>query len=199
MCIHYKRGKCRYGASGQECKFKHPKLCQKLIKFGDKGPNGCQKGSQCELLHPLMCYNSLNKKACYNNFCKYRHVRGTWHKDPGSVQLAQRPDGRQPYFDQTQNRPVPLNAQQPNTETGHGIQQCDFLEIMRALQQNMMVINQRLDGMSKPSPPIQSNMQNPPPLTQNAWTEKKNWLPQNQNQLVNPTFTMPQVASHQYC
>jgi hypothetical protein len=190
--------KCRYGATGQECKFRHPKQCQKLIKFGDKGPNGCHNGSQCELLHPLMCYNSLNKKACYNSFCKYRHVRGTWHKEPGSVQIAQRPvhddANKHVTFEQPQNKPVSLNREP-------GIQQCDFLEIMRALQQNMMVINQRLDGMAKNQPSqsqmMQSSMQNPQPVTQNVWTEKKNWFPQSQ--LVNQMIPMPQMASQQYC
>ena len=97
-----------------------------------------------------------------------------------------------------QNRPVSHThtASQPHYAEP-AIQQNDFLEIMRALQQNMIVINQRLDGMSKPSLQVQSNMQTPQPVTQNVWSEKKNLHPQSQ--VVNQMIPLSQVASHQYC
>ena len=41
VCTHYIHGRCRYGFSGQKkdesgntCKFAHPKICDKLYKYG---------------------------------------------------------------------------------------------------------------------------------------------------------------------
>ena len=80
ICNHYKRGNCKHGRKGDKCQFSHPKPCSKLMKHGNKGPRGCNKGKQCSSFHPIMCRNSLNKGQCYDNECTSVHVKGTSRK-----------------------------------------------------------------------------------------------------------------------
>lgn len=77
VCHFYKRGNCRHGFSGNGCRFSHPKPCQKLIRFGLSGKQGCKLGQKCPKYHPRLCQNSLTKHECFDSDCKYMHVRGT--------------------------------------------------------------------------------------------------------------------------
>ena len=84
-CVHYIKGTCRHGMSGNssgKCKFHHPKMCGKLLKHGTHSPYGCNKGKQCDLFHPRMCSSSLIKGECYNHGCNYKHVKGTKRLQP---------------------------------------------------------------------------------------------------------------------
>ena len=78
VCIHYKRGKCRYGLVGKECKYRHPKQCKKYMAFGDKdAKHGCIKGAHCPFFHPRLCRNSTKNKECFHPECKFVHLKGT--------------------------------------------------------------------------------------------------------------------------
>ena len=77
VCSWYKKGSCRYGASGKGCPFNHPPMCKTLLRHGNRGANGCKKGSKCEHFHPKMCQQSMQTHQCTTPDCKLRHVTGT--------------------------------------------------------------------------------------------------------------------------
>ena len=77
ICYFYKKGTCRYGRSGRQCRNEHPPVCDKLNKYGNKGANGCTLGKNCPSFHPKMCPLSLSKGECLKPDCTLRHIRGT--------------------------------------------------------------------------------------------------------------------------
>ena len=81
-CIHYKTNRCKHGISGKNCDYRHPKPCKKCMTFGDKARNGCSKGRTCEFLHPKVCRTSINKHECFNDNCKFMHIKGTKRQKP---------------------------------------------------------------------------------------------------------------------
>ena len=38
ICNHNRKGSCRHGRMGIDCKYEHPKPCKNLMKHGNKGP-----------------------------------------------------------------------------------------------------------------------------------------------------------------
>ena len=77
ICSFYRRGACNHGISGKGCSRAHPKMCQKLMTFGDKGSRGCRKGSNCDKFHPKMCPSSILHRECLTDSCTLYHVKGT--------------------------------------------------------------------------------------------------------------------------
>ena len=85
VCIHHRKGRCKFGLSGKmkvdgewkKCPFAHPRVCEKLLCNGNRGKLGCK--GDCRKLHPKMCYSSLNTRKCpYDKQCRNGyHVRGT--------------------------------------------------------------------------------------------------------------------------
>ena len=80
VCKHYKKGRCKHGLKGRNCNFSHPKACPKLMKFGNKGPNGCKQGVSCPNFHPRMCASSLRYGECFVDSCTFTHIKGTKRK-----------------------------------------------------------------------------------------------------------------------
>ena len=77
ICRFYLKGFCKHGRKGAECLFKHPPYCQRLLSFGTHPTRGCNKGNDCEHIHPKMCFRSLSKRACFNDKCTFFHIKGT--------------------------------------------------------------------------------------------------------------------------
>ena len=88
ICHHFKKARCHHGMSGKQsyngipkCPFRHPMICQKLLRHGDRGRGGCRgKEAGCNEFHQVkMCYSSMNTKKCSNSKdCKNGyHVKGT--------------------------------------------------------------------------------------------------------------------------
>ena len=85
VCIHHKKGRCKFGLSGKKridgewkkCPFAHPRVCEKLLTNGDRGKFGCR--GNCGKFHPKMCYSSMNSKRCpHGKECRNGyHVRNT--------------------------------------------------------------------------------------------------------------------------
>ena len=183
VCIHYKNGKCRHGMTGQGCDYKHPKQCKKLINHGIKSHLGCNitnKGNKCKLFHPKMCYNSLYKNACYNSQCKFRHVRGTWKKEPGDVQILTRTDtgfGNSNQMARPPHVPRVENQQRPS----------DFLEMLRLLQVDMQQMNNQMQNLMHLQN-RQSALPNtiPSPL-QPQQQQPNSWVNQAYHAQINPT------------
>ena len=88
VCNFYKKGKCKHGIKGKNCRFKHPKMCTKLLKHGNKSPKGCSAGTKCTMFHPRMCSSSIRKGECFNLDCTFTHVKGT-NRNPSNNQVNQ--------------------------------------------------------------------------------------------------------------
>ena len=88
ICQKLRRGVCPHGISGlnkidnQICQFRHLKRCQPFCKYGRDAEEGCDKGRDCNLLHPILCKYSLEFKLCTNRRCRYTHLTGTRRYKP---------------------------------------------------------------------------------------------------------------------
>ena len=127
ICPFYKKGICRYGASGRGCSGNHPKPCKKLIQHGIKAPNGCSLGrANCDKFHPKMCHDSLTKGQCYNTDCKSKHVTGTKREQPEEKVVGkerQKKDSRDT---------IPKKLKNGTSDTG------DFLGVLHCLKVEML-------------------------------------------------------------
>ena len=74
---NFKKGSCKHGLKGKNCKYTHPKMCTKFTQHGTRKPRGCTLGKKCNYFHPQMCIESLRTSECYDNHCKFRHIKGT--------------------------------------------------------------------------------------------------------------------------
>ncbi len=139
ICPFYRKGTCRYGASGKNCPHDHPRPCKKLIQHGNKAPNGCTLGrDRCENFHPKMCPTSLNKGECFNSECKLRHVNGTKRTKDLNV------DNKNP--NQTKG-----NSLVQGNKEGTSSQPEDFLGALRLLKEEMMAEMDKKLEMLKPA------------------------------------------------
>lgn len=77
LCYFFEKGRCKHGIKGNDCNYTHPQFCKKLMQHGTRQPNGCNKGKSCQYFHPAMCIESLRKSQCFNEHCKFYHVKGT--------------------------------------------------------------------------------------------------------------------------
>jgi hypothetical protein len=76
ICKHYLQKKCKHGRRGESCKFGHPKLCFRYLKFGRSAGSGCQKGSSCNYHHPRLCWEYSKRGECSRAECKFYHSKG---------------------------------------------------------------------------------------------------------------------------
>ena len=64
-----------------KCPFRHPMICQRLLRNGDRGRGGCRgKEAGCNEFHQVkMCFSSMNAKKCINtkDCSNGYHVKGT--------------------------------------------------------------------------------------------------------------------------
>ena len=77
ICHFLTKGKCRYGASGEnqlgKCKRYHPEQCR-LFNLNGTMEKGCKKGDNCENWHPTyFCHLSINSKKCSRVDCYFKH------------------------------------------------------------------------------------------------------------------------------
>ena len=77
ICSFYRKGICKHGSAGKECKFRHPKVCKKLVNHGNRGELGCKVGGKCTMFHPFVCRNSQRYMECLNEHCRFLHIKGT--------------------------------------------------------------------------------------------------------------------------
>ena len=167
VCIHHKRGRCNFGMSGrlmvdgqwQECPYSHPRICDKLLRDGDRGKAGCKGG--CNKLHPKMCYSSMNTKTCPNEACRNGyHVRGTKRGDRFDLPKTGQPKGSCPSVDSMANFP-PLGASAaarraplaPATPSTPAPAPASFLEVQTIVRQEMMSFLRELKASVAPPPP----------------------------------------------
>ena len=74
VCKFYGNGKCKFSS---ECRYRHPKICQKFRHHGDTtlDKRGCD--GKCGEFHPNVCRSSLRSKTCTYRECRFYHIRGT--------------------------------------------------------------------------------------------------------------------------
>ena len=154
-CRFFKKGTCRHGAKGEECKFTHPELCKKFTQHGTRQPRGCNKGSHCKYLHPQMCMNSLRKGICLSQSCRYRHIKGTTrHKADGEANALRHttpankpePESESTTPAETENTTSahPQNAQKQAVNTDH------FLDVIRQMKAEILAeMDKKIDMVSQ--------------------------------------------------
>ena len=90
ICSFYKKGRCRHSISGKkiyngsQCKYLHPRKCERFCKFGSNRYNGCD-GSTCKLFHPILCKYSVEYGECPLENCTFNHLMGTKRKSDYST------------------------------------------------------------------------------------------------------------------
>ena len=87
VCSHFRKARCFFGMSGKvphdgvpSCPYKHPTVCHRLLRHGDRGRGGCRgKEDGCKESHPRMCFTSINTRVCPNGkTCNNGyHIKGT--------------------------------------------------------------------------------------------------------------------------
>ena len=75
ICRFYRRGQCKYGKRGRDCKFQHPEACTKYIKYGAGSLQGCTLGKKCGKFHPQICFASGKGRECNRENCRYLHLK----------------------------------------------------------------------------------------------------------------------------
>ena len=182
ICHFYRKGNCKHGKSGENCKFSHPSYCKPLLMFGDNHPKGCNKGQSCQFLHPKMCYNSMIKHQCYNLNCKYFHVKHTKRVPPKRVNKLQNARRERNWQNSLSTAKQDYSAATSNTDTHHinAPRNQDssehFLGLFQQMKSDLLqTINQKFAMMSNVS------MGQPNPhYTQSQIPLQEQYHPQNQ-------------------
>ena len=76
-CRYFRKGSCKHGMKGRECRYTHPKVCSKFTQHGTRKDRGCNLGKRCKYFHPQMCLESLRKGQCFSTKCPFNHIKGT--------------------------------------------------------------------------------------------------------------------------
>ena len=79
VCRFYLQKSCKHGLKGTNCNYLHPKLCYKFIRNGAKN-GGCKK-EDCKFHHPKLCKLSLQERRCNRVKCRFFHLNGTKFED----------------------------------------------------------------------------------------------------------------------
>ena len=80
ICRDYRKQACKHGRRGLGCSYSHPRACPKLMEHGLDKKLGCSRGRNCRDFHPTICRNSIRNRACFNESCKFPHIKGTTRK-----------------------------------------------------------------------------------------------------------------------
>ena len=161
ICIHYKRGKCRHGLAGTDCKYRHPKQCRKYMAHGDKDKKrGCTLGNKCENFHPRLCKNSIERRECLVPDCRFIHLKGT--RRTATVQQSQDQGVKILPFTPTTQAPQPVtpnytfadaakmnlpspqaDAQQINSVS------TEFTTLLKSIQDKLLFIEKQQHGQTE--------------------------------------------------
>jgi len=175
-CRFYKKGSCKYGIKGDECKYNHPELCKKYTQHGTRQPRGCNMGSKCKFFHPIMCIDSLRKGQCLSQNCRFRHIKGTTrHAIDGQAKVTQE-----------KKDTVPHSTPQPEgTESSNHTTSGNFLDALRLLKAELL---EEMDKRIK-TVVAQTIVQQP---TNNYAPQQQMYIKQPQQE-ANPQPIIPQL------
>ena len=83
ICGAYKKRECPHGLTGKRlidgkaCPYRHPPRCFRWCQNGEDKKRGCLRGDECKYFHPKLCQNSVARRMCQKEDCKYIHLKGT--------------------------------------------------------------------------------------------------------------------------
>lgn len=151
ICHHFKKARCHHGMSGKQsyngiakCPFRHPMICQKLLRNGDRGRGGCRgKEAGCNEFHQVkMCYSSMNSKKCSNgkDCSNGYHVKGTVMTKANPVMKEKEDYPALPTNASGPKVPQPTKGQEKQlvTEASNDSNLSSFLGQLLLQQQEMM-------------------------------------------------------------
>ena len=147
ICFFYRKGICKHGPAGKECKFRHPKVCKKLANHGNKGELGCKLGRKCTMFHPMVCRNSQRRNECLLESCRFLHIKGTRRtaKEPPASTSSPRQGTTAP------PPGLPPNTGSQNNNNEHflgavnGMRQ-DMTSLLRTMEAHTMLLSTLLKG-----------------------------------------------------
>ena len=132
VCRYFRRGTCKHGLRGNDCRFTHRQVCKKFTQHGSRQPNGCNLGKKCQRFHPLMCLDSLRKSECFNEKCTYNHIKGTRRQPPLIRNNQQKQDAT---LDDKQSPEENLNTE---PAVARDNQPDNFLEMIRLMKAELI-------------------------------------------------------------
>ena len=150
ICHHFKKARCHHGMSGKQsyngtpkCPFRHPMICQRLLRNGDRGRGGCRgKEAGCSEFHQVkMCFSSMNAKKCSNtkDCSNGYHVKGTVVTKERPAKPVKEDNQATPANHIVPKCPQPKGQEkQPETEASNNGNLSSFLGQMILQQQEMM-------------------------------------------------------------
>ena len=154
ICPVYKWGKCpKY----EECKFRHPPRCRSWLEKGK-----CSYNRKCKYHHPPLCHNSVRERQCFNQECKFFHLKQTRRfkmeeEQPKSSLNLGNFETQFPRLSQKnedQQATVHLNNQFNNNRSNHNITQ-PYASAVDRTQQNLNSQSNPLVPTSNSQVPIQ--------------------------------------------
>lgn len=178
MCSFFKRGTCKYGASGRSggtCRFIHRQVCTAYRLHGETR-KGCKKKDKCKYWHPPLCYNSVNYRECLNDKCRFWHLKGTSRpRDDQETQEMQQQPGMLPASTTT----APLNNS-------------DFLSQMR------VQMNSEITLMRQQQQQLMQQMNHQFQKMLNTFQQVQQPQAYMQARIQHPSQNYAQTAPHQY-
>ena len=127
ICRYFRRGTCKHGLRGNDCRYSHPQMCKKFMQHGTRQPNGCKLGKKCKQFHPLMCIDSLKKSECFNEQCTFNHIKGT-RRQPKLIKNNQHSNSSPAASPNPPLRPAEEKPPENDNQADH------FLEVVRLLK-----------------------------------------------------------------
>lgn len=183
-CRYFRRGTCKHGIRGDDCRFSHPQMCRKFLQHGTRQPNGCKLGKKCKQFHPLMCMDSLKKSECLNDQCTYHHIKGT-RRQPKVAKNNQNPQTPSTVpKEPTEAEKLP----ESNNQTGN------FLEALRLLKAEILAtMNNQISTLASQIQQVQTQWtpRQPQTLFHQTHTIQPNHYPIN---LFNPAIVPRQLT-----
>ena len=164
ICPFLTRGKCRYGAKGEndigKCNQYHPNQCKEYNLNGTT-ENGCKKGNECSNWHATyICRLSVNSNICTRINCIFKHHKNcsiTNNDNHNNIFLARNQEHRMPSQPQGPRFPMFNNRQPPQHQHQyqHQRQQRQQQQMrygMPGIQQRQPVYQQQYNSQSPQIP-----------------------------------------------
>ena len=141
----------------------HLIIQSKLMKFGNKGPNGCKQGVNCPNFHPRMCASSLRHGECFVDSCTFTHIKGTKRIASHSVEEGRKISHQPPKIKNFQNK------------------ENDFLTILEKFKTDILQeMDIRIARMAPPTSTMTNQNQNNQPYQYNppypCQTPQQEWI-----------------------
>ena len=209
ICQRYIRGNCPHGilgqtlVNGEKCFFNHPKRCMKFCRNGPYSRYGCNKGRDCEYMHPILCKFSLKYRKCTNLRCKFTHLKFTQRYEyedaefpPADYNNTQEnvnaPQRSHPQENLSTPRRPQYNHPQPNQspEQNHFLEQLP--DILYQIQQDLKQLKQQQNTHPPPVYAPIPNISPPANSQQHQITHPVQSTPADQsNKMVSHLPQMP--------